>query len=250
MKDKKLINNILIACLYLGVWQLLYMIIRQEILIVSPLSVFKKILEFIGEPSFYSSIIHSFIKILFGFLLALFFGIITGWITYRSRLIYQILSPALTIIKATPVASFIILALVWLPSDYLSTFISFLMVLPLVWKNIYQGLVTTDSKLLEMAKIFNLSQKQIIKQIYVPNVSPYFYAAVTTGLGFAWKSGIAAEVIGIPKPSIGANLYNAKIYIETTDLFAWTIIIILLSMFMEKVVVFIMNKLTKRGNSQ
>lgn len=247
MKENKLIKNILITCLYLGIWQVLYMIIRQEILIVSPLSVLNKMLELLGETSFYSSIIHSFSRILAGFLLAIIVGIIVSWLTYRSKLIYQILSPALTIIKATPVASFIILALVWLPSNFLTTFISFLMVLPLIWKNIYQGLVTTDQKLLEMATIFHFSQKQTIKQIYIPNVVPYFYAAVTTGLGFAWKSGVAAEVIGIPKPSIGANLYNAKIYIETADLFAWTIIVILLSMFMEKIIIFIMDKWLQKG---
>ncbi|MGL5440122.1 MAG: ABC transporter permease [Filifactoraceae bacterium] len=248
MKEHWLSKKILIICLYLGVWQIIYLTVNQEILIVSPLSVCNKILELLVDKNFYSSIIHSFSRILAGFSLAIIVGIFIGWLTYRSKLIYQFLSPALIIIKATPVVSFIILALVWMSTDFLTIFISFLMVLPLVWKNIHQGFVTTDPKLLEMAKIFDLNQKQILKQIFIPNIVPYFYAAVTTGLGFAWKSGVAAEVIGIPKSSIGTNLYNAKIYIDTVDLFAWTIIIILLSMLMEKFIILLMNKWLRSGD--
>jgi NitT/TauT family transport system permease protein len=149
------------------------------------------------------------------------------------------------IIKATPVASFIILALIWINSRNLSVLISFLMVVPVVYMNVLQGLHETDRKLLEMAKIFHITRRKMITSVYIPSVMPYLITSVTVGLGFCWKSGIAAEVIGRPSGSIGERLYEAKLYIMTKELFAWTFVIIIISVLFEKIVMLLLQLLKK-----
>jgi len=137
------------------------------------------------------------------------------------------------VVKATPVTSFILLALLWLNSSLVPLFISFLMVLPMVWADTADAILHTDPRLVEMGRVFGLSRTKIVRKIYVPSVLPQFLAACTTSLGFAWKSGVAAEIIALPLRSIGYQLYEAKLRIETLDLFAWTLLVILMSMGLE-----------------
>ena len=125
-------------------------------------------------------------------------------------------------------------------------FISFLMVFPLIYNNVYQGISSVDKKLLEMSEIYSFTNIKKVKFIYIPAVIPYFITAATTSLGFAWKSGIAAEVICTPKFSIGRQLYNSKIYLEIPELFAWTTAVILLSIVVEKSLMLVLNALRRR----
>ena len=149
-------------------------------------------------------------------------------------------------VKATPVASFIILVLIWVPSRNLSVVISFLMVLPVIYTNVLNGIQSTDGKLLEMAEVFDVSPWRRIKYIYMSSVLTYFRAGCSLGLGLCWKAGVAAEVIGIPAGSIGEKLYEAKVYLETPDLFSWTIVIIILSIAFEKVFLLLTDLLVGR----
>ncbi len=170
-------------------------------------------------------------------------GIILALISYLNAGIETVLALPIRIIKAVPVASFIILALLWLSSTYLSILISFLMVLPIVYTNVLTGLKNADLQLLEMAHCYNMSLHNKILYLYVPAALPYLTSALNTGAGLAWKSGIAAEVIGITKNSIGNHLYQSKIYLETTELFAWTIAVIIISILFEKVISLIIKNL-------
>ena len=121
-----------------------------------------------------------------------------------------------------------------------------LMVLPVVYTNVLEGIRAADRKLLEMAQVFSLTPAKIIRYIYLPQILPYFQAACGTALGLCWKSGIAAEVIGIPSGSIGERLQQAKVYLDTPDLFAWTLVIVLLSLSFEKLFLFLLKKLALR----
>ena len=168
--------------------------------------------------------------------MALVLGVLLGFLTARYRVLHDILSPLLSVIKATPVASFIILALVWITRSGLPAFISGLMVMPILWSNIEEGILHIDKELLEMAQVFRLPRTKIIGKIVIPSVLPYFAAALRTSLGLAWKAGIAAEVLATPKGTIGQSLFDAKVLLETTDLFAWTLTVILLSIVLEKAV--------------
>ena len=184
--------RILAVLFWIAIWQFASMYLKQEILLASPVSVVRKLFELIFSGNFWQSVGFSFVRIVTGFLLAVLLGIFLAVLAYWSKTVEILIAPVIAVVKSTPVASFIILCLIWIPSRNLSVFISFLMVLP------------------------------------------YFLSACRLSLGMCWKAGVAAEVIGVPSGSIGEKLYNAKIYLNTPDLFAWTIVIIVISFVFEK----------------
>lgn len=182
-------------------------------------------------------------NILAGFFLALLIGLILSAVSYRLRIARDFISLPLRIIRTVPVASFIILALLWVSSDRLSMLISFLMVVPIVYENILEGLLSIDSSLLEVLYIAQTPPLKKIKLVYIPSLLPYLSSALSTGIGLAWKSGIAAEVIGISRSSIGNHLNQAKIYLQTPELFAWTITVIIISLIFEGAVRAVLRKM-------
>ncbi len=176
----------------------------------------------------------SLVRILAGFALSLAAGVVFAVLSKFNSLVRALLQPLMQAAKATPVASFIILALVWISSDRLSVFTSFLMGLPVFYINVLEGLESADKKLLEMAQVFGMPMGKRIRAIYAPAAYPFLLSAMSASFGMCWKAGIAAEVIGIPDGSIGEALYRSKIFLDTPNLFAWTIAVMLLSVFLEK----------------
>jgi len=226
---------------WLIIWQIVSVSINSEILLVSPVKVMLSLSEMIKEVDFWKSVSFTFIRIDLGFLVAVFAAILIGTLSYLFIPVRELFILPVSVIKAVPVASFIILVLIWVPSRNLSVIISFLMTFPIMYTNICEGLFTMDKKLTEMADVFRLPFSKRIRFIYVPQVLPYFKAACSLALGMCWKSGIAAEIIGLPRGSVGERLYEAKIYLNTSEMFAWTIVIIAFSITFEKVVMFFIN---------
>ena len=227
------------ALFWLMLWQLMYMFVHQDLLLASPMQVFVSLSVLCLQADFWIAALYSLLRIQAGFLLAVIFGTLLAILTARAAWINHLVYPAISAVRSTPIASFIILALVWMSSSRVVIFIVFLMVLPIVWTNVTEGIRKIDPQLLEMAAVFELSRSQIFRNIDIPSVSPFFVTAATTGLGLAWKAGIAAEVLSTPADSLGGQLYEAKIYLETPDLLAYTIVIIALSLLLEKLMIFV-----------
>ena len=176
------------------------------------------------------------LRITAGYVSGLIIGSICAVLSARFRVFRDIFAPILHLIRAVPVASFIILALVWIKSAYLSVFISFLMVLPMIWSNVENGIRNLDNGYAEMGRVFGLSPLKILFKIKLPLIMPSFTAAAVNALGFAWKSGVAAEVICRPVNSIGRLLQDAKLYLETPRVFALTAVVAALSLLIELII--------------
>ncbi len=232
--------KIIAVSFWLFLWEALSRWFGHNILLPSPISVMRTLINLSGRLSFWQTILFSSLRIIAGFLLALMIGVILAVGAYNSRLIKELTKPAMKTIQAMPVASFIILALIWIKAKNLSVLASFLMVMPLIYSNVMQGLLAADDKLLQMAKVFRVRSIRKIIAIYIPSVMPYFVSAVAVGVGLCWKAGIAAEIIGIPNGSIGEKLYEAKLYLMTEELFAWTIVIIIVSILFELAVMLLL----------
>ncbi len=222
------------------------MAVNQEILLVSPLNAFRTLIELFGERSFYAATGGSLLRILAGFLSGFSLAILFAALAKVARPVRILLEPMMATVKATPVASFVILALIWISSTNLSIFMSLLIVLPAVYQNVLDGLDRADRKLLEMADVFALSFSARVRAIYTPAAFPYLLTAAKLSLGMCWKAGIAAEVIAQPHNSIGTALQRAKVFFSTPELFAWTIAIILISVLFEKVAVALINRFSRR----
>lgn len=246
IKSKKTGQKLMILGFWLIVWQLASIAIGHELLMVSPLSVIQTLFGMVGESTFWSAIAHSFVRIISGFFLGITVATLLAIVSASNSLIRNLLSPFFGVIKSIPVASFIILVLIWSGSGSLSAVISFLIVLPIIYTNVLEGIHNTDGKLLEMADVFQVSRLMKIKAIYIPAVLPFFSSACKVALGLCWKSGIAAEVIGLPGNSIGEQLYNAKIFLSTGELFGWTLVIVAISFLFEKFFLTMLRRFERR----
>lgn len=227
--------RILAALLALGVWQLAAFLLNNKLLLVGPIQVLLRLGQLIREPRFWAAAGFTFTRITLGFLLAFLLALALAALSARFPLAETLLRPYMIAVQTVPVASFIVIALLWLSGKKLSIFIAFLMVLPVLYANSLQGIQSADRKLLEMAKVFRMPLWNRIRCIYTPAVRPYLLSACRAALGMCWKAGVAAEVIGVCGGSIGGMLYDAKVYLEISDLFAWTLVIIGVSIGFEKV---------------
>lgn len=204
------------------------------LLLASPVQAAVRLLELLPSAAFWRAVGNSSLRIFGGFLLSCALAALLAALAAGSQRLRELLAPPVAVVKAVPVASFIILALVWLDARNLSLFISGLMVFPPVYLNVLEGLRQTDRKLLELARVYRVPLGRRIWGIYLPQVLPYFRSAASLALGLCWKAGAAAEVIGLPEGTVGERLYTAKVYYQTPDLFAWTAVILVLSAVFEK----------------
>ena len=230
---------------WLAVWQIGSMAIDEQIILVSPVRVLLRLCELLPTAGFWTAVASTMGRITLGFVLGVVCGTVLAALCARFRRIEELLDPLLLAIRAVPVASFIILALILFSSRNLAVLISFLMVLPVVYSNVLGGIRAADPQLLEMARVFALPAGRQIRYLYAAQIFPYFASACTAGLGMSWKSGVAAEVIGIPNGSIGEKLQQAKVYFDTPDLFAWTLVIVAASLLFERVCAVLLNALQR-----
>lgn len=225
-----------IALFWLVLWFCLARAVDNGILLATPLETAGKALALMKEPEFYVCVGMSFLRIAAGFLAGLSAGLCLAVASFRFSWLEAVLAGPMRLIKAVPVVSFVILFLVWWGSSFLAVAICFLVVLPAVYVNSLEGLRNADPGLLEMARVFRIPAGSRFFYIYRPALRPFFVGALNISLGMCWKSGIAAEVIGIPAHSIGERLYLSKVYLDTAGIFAWTAVVILFSVLFERLV--------------
>lgn len=234
----------------LAAWQLAAMKIQQKILLVTPAAVVERLCTIWQVEGFFPSIWFTFCHISLGFLLGVALGCILAVLAGRLRYVETLLWPWMITIKSVPVASFVVICLIWLSAANLSVFISFLIVLPVVYQNMLAGLRSLDSSMAEMAQVFRIPFWKRMKYITLPQLKPYLMSACRVTVGMAWKAGVAAEIIGTPQGSVGKMLFQAKIYLDTDDLLAWTVVIVVLSVCSEKLFLLILGKLLYPGRGR
>lgn len=247
---QRILKNCIIAAFWLCLWAVLALVVDKPLLLPGPWAVLKRLYELAQTAQFWVTTGRTLLRIGLGLLCAIPAGVLLAAVTCRFRLLRELLSPLLTIVQSTPVASFILLLLIWLGRDILPSVIVALMVLPVVWRNVSSGVENTDRQLLELTKVYRFSPIRTLRRIYIPSVAPYFFAACRTSLGLAWKAGVAAEVLTVPKGSIGQMLYESKLYLETIDLFAWTVTVILCSLIIEKLLAAAIGHFEKGGTGK
>ena len=247
LKLKTAARLLAVAVFWFLVWELAARTVNQVLLIPSPGLVAKTLGELIVTSRFWMAVGMTLLRSLLGFFAGVVVGCLMALLTFHVPLAAHLFRPLQKGIRAIPVASFIILALIWLPTNLLPAFIAFLMVLPLIWSGVELGLREVDGQLLDMATVYKLGFQKTLRHIRLPAVAPYFRTACVNALGLAWKSGIAAEVICRPKDSVGRMLQDAKTYLETPEVFAWTAVVIALSLVLEKVLTTAMRKRHEGG---
>jgi len=208
--------------------------IDQPLLLPAPAEVLAKLFALLPAPTLWRTLLHTLGRTLSAYALGIAAAVVLGALCLRFRAAELLLSPLLSAVRATPVTSFIVLALVWLSSSRVPVLTGMLMTLPVVCSALMQAVRGIDPKLLEMAKLYGFGRVKTLTQIYIPSAMPAFVSSCLAAIGLCWKAVVAAEVIGVPKLAVGSRLYEAKIYLETDSLLAWTIMIVLLSVLLER----------------
>ena len=240
-KFKKPLKIFLIVLFWFMVWEVASLVIGKPLLFPSPIDVFIKLLELSITKAFWQNTLLSLGRVSLGIVIAIVLGCLVALLCSFSKLLYDVLYPLVTVIKSTPVASFIILVWIFIGNNATPIVISALMVFPIVFANVYSGIKGVDKNMIEVCKIYNIPKKKIISSLYVPSVLPHFSSALLSSIGLGWKAGIAAEVLCTPIKSIGRAIFDSKTYIEYVDLFAWTLTVVILSLALE----FALTKLIK-----
>lgn len=231
-----------------GLWYIAASAIGNRFILPYPHRVLLRFLTLLTEGYFWRSVSMSVLAVAGGFAVGALAGVVLSLLSLRFALAKAVISPLVTVLRATPVASFIILVYVmirWneLPVNLVSVVIVIIMVTPIVYNNLLQGYYSFDARLAEVADVYDFSLPRRFRALWFPQIKPYATAAVTTSLGLAWKAGIAAEVICGLSDTIGKHLADAKTNLEMEDLFAWTMSVVLLSVLFE----FIFKRLLKSG---
>lgn len=240
---KKIGRTLLVAAFWIAVWAFAAHQFGKPLLFPSPLSVLKTLGELLQTKDFYIVTAKSLGNILLGTLSAILCACVLAVVTYKIRFVRELIHPVMAVVKATPVASFIILMLLFLGPVKVPSFITFLIVLPIVWTNLDQGIASIDPQLSEVAKMYRFSLAKRLRVLIFPSFKPYFLSACKTSIGLAWKAGVAAEIIAMPPDTIGTMIGEAKLYIMSAEMFAWTLTVVLLSLVIEFGVSYLFRKL-------
>ena len=243
---KKIIRPFSAAVVWIALWFILAYLVGKEVLLPSPADAAKTLLYLMRQEYFWQYCFSSVLRIITGLLAGIAAGSILAIATRKKNFAASLFLPLLSVIRATPVASFIILAFVWIGKGSVPAFTSFLMVLPIIHNAVSVGIQSIDSELLEMTSLFRFSLPERLRYLYIPSVLPSFTSGLNTSLGLAWKAGIAAEVICSPEYGIGTALKDSKTYLNTSELFAWTAAVIIISMLLEKGLGALTAKLSKK----
>ncbi len=230
---KNFLKVSLITVFWFLVWWIASVIVGNVLLFPDPITVIKHLFQMTVTSVFWISLALSLLRVMIGIIFAILLGTCLALLSAKFKVIYEFLFPLMTIIKATPVASFIILIVIFIGRDTVPSVISLLMVMPVVWTNVHEGIINVDNELKEVCTIYKFSAKKRLSVLYFPSVMPYFTSAVLSSIGLGWKAGIAAEILYPPIESIGRAILESKQLLLTEDLFAWTLVVIILSFFFE-----------------
>lgn len=249
LRAKKIAVGIGVFLFWIAVWEVASLIIAKPVILPSPPAVTRALFGLLKTKSFYIACVRSVGLIFIGLAAGTAVGVILAVLSKVLRIFGTVVSPAVEVIKATPVASVIIVLLFVLSKNIVPMLAAALMVIPIIFMNVRKGLDSVPNDRLEVAKIYDFSHSKKLRMLYIPSALPYFFAGCRSALGLAWKAGIAAEVICTPTSSIGTMLHSARIYLESEELFALTAVIIILSVIIEKALIFALGKLCKGGET-
>ena len=230
---KKIIQVAIPPVFWLGAWQLAAWSAGRELLLPGPAAVGRALAALAGTADFWLSVGASLGRVVLGLAWGTLAGALLAFLTFFVPWAGRVVSPAVRVVRATPVVSFILLIYLWVSRAAIPWVIAGLMVLPVVWGSLSAGLGSLDGKLLELGRAYRFSRWKMLRLIYLPSLRPHLSAGLLTAFGLAWKSGVAAEVLCPPERAIGSRLQQAKLGLETADLFAWTLAIVTLSLALE-----------------
>lgn len=249
MKINKIRHTVFIllsVLFWIAVWQIASMRINSSLIIPSPIGTLEKTAELIGNGNFLKICIGSVVRIFLGAVIGIAAGTLLAALGHFIPILKYLTYPVMTVIKATPVASFIVLLLILIGKNSVPSVTSALISIPILWANVSQGIDGIDKNLTEVCEVYEVPYLKRLRVLWIPSVMPNFISGIKSCIGLSWKAGIAAEVLCTPTDSIGLKIHETRIYLETSELFAWTLVVIILSLAFEKLALSLFSERRKK----
>lgn len=242
MKKEKLTKWTIQIVFWVGLWAILSDFIAAPILLPSPLSVMKEMLDLSFSGFFWSLFFKTFANVFFGLLIGLILGLILVFASFYSKLSAWLIEPMIHFIKTTPIAAMILVLLIWLRSASLPMVLVILVVIPAIYLNIWEALTKAKSEIVEVLEVYKVGKKKSFRYVYFPIALEEIYKSLPFLMGFSWKSGVSGEIMAQVKNSFGNEIYLSKIYLETARVFAFVILLVIFSVAIEKLVLKVVKK--------
>lgn len=257
MKNEKLLKTgiklaqaVAIILFWLLVWDLGAMLVNNVYFLPGVADTLKALTGLIvvdGKLNFdfFLTVLFTILRVLCGLVIGIAVGIALAFISNRFEFINRLVSPIISVIKATPIASFIVLLWISMSGNTLTVFVAFLMVMPIIWHNVMDAYRAIPNELIEVCDIFELGYFKRVKILVLPTVLKFLAPAIITATGLAWKSEIAAEIIAYTAKSIGGKINDAKYFWDTPTVFAWTLVVIFFSIILERGAKYLLGRFNK-----
>lgn len=217
----------------LVVWQILAMVINSPLILPLPKETLEALFQDIGKPLFWQHVGATACRSLVAFGISVVVGTLLGAAAGASDSVHNLLDFPLAMMRATPVVSFILLALFWFGSSLVPIFVAMVMSLPVMISAVETGIKNTNKDLIACCRVYGFSTGKMLRHLYFPSCKPYFFSGSLAAFGLSWKVVAAAEVISLPHRSAGTLLQNAKVHLETAQVFAITLVLVILSFVLE-----------------
>lgn len=246
---RRILHKVVRICVpiavYILIWQLLSMLVGSSLLLPAPLDTMRAMYGIVRSAVGWQSIGMTMLRIILGYFLGCLLGVVFAVLTAQIKVLDWLLNPLRSLIKTTPITSFALILLVSLVSDVVPVVVAMIVVIPMIWQTTEEAIRRRDWQLLEMADIYFSPWKKM-RYVTLPQIMPQFFATASTALGFAWKAVITAEILALPRYGIGRQMQNTKYYLDVADLFAWTLLVIILSVIVESIVKYLLKKAGSR----
>jgi NitT/TauT family transport system permease protein len=204
------------------VWEAASRFWGNSLLLPGPLPVLQHFFRLLATRRFLMSLLNSFLRVIFGVLIAAPLGLAAGIASGLNRRAAAMLKPLFQVISATPVMAIILIAFLWFGQNRTPVFTAFLMVFPVMAANTIEGIKSVDGALIELFRVYGLSRTETLTSLYIPSLIPFILGGLRSSLSLCWKVVVAAEVLVQPARALGTGMQNAKAQLETAELFAWT----------------------------
>lgn len=227
LKDRR--QSIISKVIIIITWILLSRFIDNEVIFPNIKSTITSFIGIVRSPNFLAIIWYSLLRSLIGFIVSLSLAIIIGILSSIFKSIYYVMIPIIDFLTSVPTMAIIILALIWLNNEVVPIFVGFIMVFPILYETVLKGILNVDRKIITMAEIYKVDRFTVIRDIYIPSILLSLNNIISSALGINLKMVIAGEVLSQPKYAIGSNLQLQKMYLNTSGVFAWIIIILFIA---------------------
>ncbi len=223
-------------------WQFASSLVGKEIILPSPLLAYQTLVSLIGSKGFWLHLSATLLRGMVGFSLSYLVGLVIGLFSGLNQNFKAFFQPWLAVIRSTPSMALIVLSLIWFQSNSVTLFVTFLVVFPIIAQNVAEGIHQVDPNLKEMARLYQVRSSRVLREMYLPAILPYLAAGGAAGLGLTWKVMIAAEVFANPKMGIGTQMDTARVFLQTPEVFAWTIVVVTIGLCFDQLLNLIIRK--------